>query len=221
MSHQRARPLLFRLLPFALLLIAAGMAEAQQTSKPCTTNKNAPPPSAWHWPAGTRVKVYFKRDMFTKDEQQVIRQVMDQWAGVAERIGVRIKYEYAGESDRLMNDHGSLLVMRGEVRKESRGKLNAHFSASRDKDGLVRSAWLTLDFKTRETGALKSYVAHELAHGMGLWDCKSCKAQSTIMKGFSDINKGNGLVAPSACDLEVVKALYEQKKATAHEAFHQ
>ena len=58
-------------------------------------------------------------------------------------------------------------------------------------------------------GTLLSTMAHELGHGMGLWDCKSCKKKQTIMNGFPGINKDNGLVEASACDLEVVRQVYQ------------
>ena len=48
-------------------------------------------------------------------------------------------------------------------------------------------------------------MAHELGHGMGLENCPSCKKNQTIMNSFPAINRDNGLVSPSPCDLEVVR----------------
>ena len=52
-------------------------------------------------------------------------------------------------------------------------------------------------------------MAHELGHGMGLWDCKTCSKKQTIMNGFPGINQDNGLISPSDCDLEVVRGVYQ------------
>jgi hypothetical protein len=58
-------------------------------------------------------------------------------------------------------------------------------------------------------------MAHELGHGMGLWDCETCKKKGTIMNGFPGINKDNGLIAPSRCDLVTLKDVYKQERQIA------
>ena len=40
-------------------------------------------------------------------------------------------------------------------------------------------------------------------------NCPTCKKKQSIMNGFPGINRDNGLVAPSPCDLEVVRNVYE------------
>jgi len=50
---------------------------------------------------------------------------------------------------------------------------------------------------------------------MGLGDCTSCKKKQTIMNGFPGVNKDNGLIEPSACDLEVVRQVYELQRRVA------
>lgn len=193
-----------------LLLLAGNTVHAGQPGSPCTINKNAPAANTWHWPTGTHVKVYFERGMFTTDEQQAILEVAAQWNQWSEQIGTGIRYEHAGEIGSIIDGKGYLTLTRGAVKKTSGGKHNACFYAYPDEKGLVRSAWITFDVKTKDLAALKSYVAHELAHGMGLQDCLSCQDKSTIMSGFSGgVNKGNGLMAPSQCDLEVVKTLFD------------
>ena len=78
--------------------------------------------------------------------------------------------------------------------------------------GLLLSAWIDFDSATTKPQALQGFMAHELGHGMGLWDCTSCKKNKTIMNGFPGINNDNGLVAPSACDLEVVQQVYQLQR---------
>src|ERR1051326_1841918 len=210
MKYQRTALLLL-----ALLLLTVSAAHAQQTARACTTNKNAPPASTWHWPAGTHVKVFIVRGMFTPSQQQVIHDVMHEWNGLSEQIGTGIRYDFAGEVERGEDRPGYLTLTRIEIMKGTNHRFYAYFFPNHNADGSIRSAVITFDFQTRDTAALRSYVAHEMSHGMGLWDCKSCKGESTIMNAFPDVNKGNGLIAPSACDIEVVKTIFDQEQRIA------
>lgn len=208
MTYQRAMLL-------ALLLFIGSAVHAGPPAKPCTMNKNSPPASTWHWPAGTRVKVFFMRGLFTGSEQQAIREVMAQWNSLSEHVGAGIKYDAAGEVDKHEDGEGYLTLTRIEIMKGTNNRFYAYFFPTRTTDGSIHSAQITFDFKTTDVKALKSYAAHELAHGMGLWDCKTCKGGSTIMNGFPSVNQGNGLDAPSACDIQVVKTLFEQERRVA------
>lgn len=205
----------------AVFLLIGSATQAKPSVRTCTTNKNSPPASAWHWPEGTRVKVFFMQGMFTPPQQQAIREVMDQWNGLSEQVGAGIRYDYAGEVGQHENGEGYLTLTRIEIMKGTNNRYYAYFFPTRNPDGSIRSAQITFDFKTTDVTALKSFVAHELGHGMGLWDCKSCKGGSTIMNGFPGVNKGNGLVAPSVCDIQVVKTLFDQGKSLARIAHEQ
>jgi hypothetical protein len=55
-------------------------------------------------------------------------------------------------------------------------------------------------------------MAHELGHGMGLENCTTCKKKQTIMNGFPAINRHNGLISPSPCDLEVVRRIFDEHR---------
>jgi hypothetical protein len=153
--------------------------------------------------------------MFTPPEQQAIREAMGQWNGLSEQAGAGIRYDYAGEVGQHENGQGHLTLTRIEIMKGTNNRYYAYFFPTRNPDGSLRSAQITFDFKTTDVKALKSLVAHELGHGMGLWDCKSCKGKSTIMNGFPGVNQDNGLVAPSACDIQAVKMLFEQERRLA------
>lgn len=217
MNHQRI------ILLSLLLLFTCSAAHAQSSVKQCSTNKNSPPASSWHWPAGTRVRVFLIRGMFTPSEQQAIREVMEQWNSLSGQSGAGINYDFAGEINQHENGEGYLTLTRIEIMKGTNNRYYAYFFPTRATDGSMRSAQITFDFKTTNVKALKSLVAHELGHGMGLWDCKSCKGRSTIMNGFPGVNSGNGLIAPSACDIQVVKMHFEQERRlaqTVHEQIH-
>jgi hypothetical protein len=211
----------FHLLILSLLLLAGKTANAQRLQVACDANKTAPPINSWHWPEGTLVKVQLIRSMFKPSEQAVIREVMSEWNDLSEQLGIGIKYAFAGEVDEARDDFGQLTLTRIEIMKGTNNKFFAYFFPTRRGDGLLRSAVITIDFNTTDTAALKSFVAHEIAHGMGLFDCKSCKSKSTIMRGFPGVNEGNGLVAPSACDVRTVKSLFEHERTALRFSNHQ
>ena len=115
---------------------------------------------------------------------------------------------------------GPLLLL--TFRFADRGAATGHYAffypLSWDRDGLLISAWIDFDVATTSLKALRSFMAHELGHGMGLWDRKTCKKNQTIMNGFPGINRDNGLVSPSDCDLEVVRQVYQQQRQLAMRA---
>lgn len=193
-----------------LLSVAAIM--AQERPPACITNRNAPPVNAYYWPPDTNVKVYFVRGMFSPQQRATLLAAMKTWSDAAVDTGAGISFSYVGEIDRLASCKDCLTVTRREVYKND-GKHYAFFNPlKQDSAGLLISAWIDFDFATTEPKALQGFMAHELGHGLGLWDCKSCKKQKTIMNAFPGINTDNGLIAPSSCDLEVVRQVYQLQR---------
>jgi hypothetical protein len=198
-----------------LFLVSACVINAQEEIEPCVKNRNAPPASSYYWPPDTDVKVYFARTMFTSAQRETLLAAMRTWSDAAADTGAGISFTYAGETDGLISCNGCLTVTRREVHKYDK-KHYAFFNPMRqDSDGLLISAWIDFDFATTSPKALQGFMAHELGHGMGLWDCTSCKKKKTIMNGFPGINRDNGLIAPSSCDLEVVKQVYQLQRRVA------
>jgi hypothetical protein len=188
---------------------------AQHINQVCTTNRNAPPTSIYYWRPDTTVKVYFTRDMFSPEQRLTLFEVMTVWTEAAKRVGADIRFVDAGDSHGLVHCNDCLTVTRSEVYKRDR-KHYAFFSPlSWDRDGLLISAWIDFDVSTTSLKALRSFMAHEMGHGMGLWDCKTCKKNQTIMNGFPGINRDNGLASPSDCDLEVVRRVYQHQRQLA------
>ncbi len=198
--------LLFLTLLF--LALVPFSAKAQTPSEACATNHNAPPVSAYYWPPDTEVKVYFARDKFTADQHQILFEALGIWTNAAKSAGAGVRFTYEGETSELVSCPGCLTVTRRDVYRNDR-KHYAFFSPlKQDEEGLLISAWIDFDFATTNPRALRGFMVHELGHGMGLWDCATCKKKQTIMSAFPGINRNNGLVAPSACDLEVVRQVY-------------
>jgi hypothetical protein len=80
---------------------------------------------------------------------------------------------------------------------------------------LLVSAWIDLDFGITDPGALEGFMAHEMGHGLGLWDCPDCKKKQSLMNSFPGINKNNGLVVPSSCDVVTMRNLYQEERQIA------
>jgi hypothetical protein len=192
-----------------LLFVAAVEAVSQEA---CVTHRNAPPVNAYYWPPDTNVKVYFKSGMFTPAQRDTLFAAMETWSEAAASTGAGITFSYVGEINQLASCESCLTVTRREVHKNDR-KHYAFFNPLKQSgDGLLLSAWIDFDFATTSPQALQGFMAHELGHGMGLWDCQTCKKKKTIMNGFPGINNDNGLIAPSACDLEVVRQVYQLQR---------
>jgi len=197
------------LFTLVFILIIPIAVNAHAAGEICTANRNAPPTSGYYWPPDTTVKVYFTRNLFTPEQRVRLFQAMTVWTDAAQKVGADVRFVDAGDSDGLINCKGCLTVTRSEVYKRDRKHYAFFYPLSQDRDGLLISAWIDFDVATTSPKALQGFMAHELGHGMGLWDCTTCKKKQTIMNGFPGINQDNGLVSPSDCDLEVVRRLYQ------------
>jgi hypothetical protein len=195
-----------------LILFPVASVRAQALAEACITNRNTPPVSAYYWPPDSDVKVYLMRNMFTVEQRETLFAAMKTWSATAAQTGAGIKFSYAGETNERVSCPGCLTVTRREVYKRD-SKHYAFFNPlQQDEDGLLVSAWIDFDFATISPHALQGFMAHELGHGMGLWDCATCKKKQTIMNGFPGVNSDNGLMSPSACDLEQVRQVYQLQR---------
>ena len=200
-------------LSFKLLLISLVLpltiVQAQRRQETCTTNRNAPPVSSYHWPIDAEVKVYFVRDTFTSEQRDALLQVMKTWTSTGSETGSGVKFVYAGENDGPVN---CLTVRRREVHKQDKHHYAFFNPMVMDKHGVLVAAWIDLDVGTTKPRALSGFMAHEMGHGLGLWDCTTCRKKQTIMNGFPGLNQDNGLLGPSACDLATLKNIYQDER---------
>ncbi len=186
----------------------------------CATNRNAPPVGPYHWPADSDVKVYLVRNMFTAEQRTTLVEAMKTWTLVSQEIGSGVRFIDAGETESRMSCRGCLTVGRRDVYKRDKHHYAFFYPMNEEEGRLLVSAWIDLDFGITSPKALEGFMAHELAHGLGLWDCTTCKKKLTLMNGFPGINKNNGLVAPSRCDLATVKDVYRQERQVAAASVH-
>jgi hypothetical protein len=184
------------------------------TTEVCTINNNAPPVGGYHWPADSEVKVYFIRNMFTLEQRTALLEAMRTWTVAGPEIGSGVKFVDAGETDARQSCRSCLTIRRRDVYKQDKHHYAFFYPMNRENDRLV-SAWIDLDFGITKPRALMGFMVHELGHGLGLWDCTKCQKKRTIMNGFPGLNKDNGLLAPSTCDLATVKGVYQQERQVA------
>ena len=188
--------------------------KSNSVGEACTANRTAPPIGAYHWPADTEVKVFFLRNLFTSEQRVALLEAMAEWTAANQEIGSGVRFLDAGETDARQTCRGCLTIRRADVFKEDK-RHYAFFYPMNRVDRLLVSAWIDFDYGITKPSALKGFMAHELAHGLGLWDCLSCKKKRTIMSGFPGRNKDNGLVAPSRCDLATVRDVYQRERLVA------
>jgi hypothetical protein len=181
----------------------------------CTTNRNSPPVGEYHWPADAEVKVYFARKKFTPEQSAVLLEAMKDWNSASAENGSGVKFIYAGETDKRANCRSCLTVDRRDV--FARDKHHYAFFHPMNQEGgrLLVSAWIDFDFGITEPNALQGFMAHELGHGLGLWDCPSCKKKRSLMNSFPGMDKHNGLTAPSSCDLATMRTVYQAERQIA------
>ena len=188
--------------------------QSQRKPEVCTTNRNAPPIGGYHWPADSEVKVYFVHNMFTPEQNATLLEAMKTWTVSGQEDGSGVRFVFAGETERRMSCRGCLTVGRRDVYKRDKHHY-AFFNPMQQEGGLLVSAWIDLDVGIKDPNALQGFMAHELGHGLGLWDCPSCKKKQSLMNSFPGLNKNNGLVAPSSCDLATMRTVYQSERQIA------
>jgi hypothetical protein len=188
--------------------------QPQRKPEVCTTNRNAPPVGGYHWPADSEVKVYFVRNMFTREQSATLLEAMKTWTVSRQEDGSGVKFVYAGETESRMSCRSCLTVGRRDVYKQDKHHY-AFFNPMQEEGGLLVSAWIDLDVGITDPNALQGFMAHELGHGLGLWDCPSCKKKQSLMNSFPGLNQNNGLVGPSSCDLATMRSVYQQERQVA------
>jgi hypothetical protein len=188
--------------------------DSRKKAETCTINRNAPPAGEYHWPVDSEVKVYFGRAMFTPDQSAVLIEAMKTWTALNQEFGSGVKFIYAGETENRMTCESCLTVTRRAVLASDKHHY-AFFNPMKEHEGLLVSAWIDLDFGIKDPRALQGFMAHELGHGLGLWDCPSCKKKRSLMSSFPGVNKNNGLIAPSSCDLATMQSVYREERQLA------
>ena len=152
--------------------------------------------------------------MFAPEQRSALLEAMASWTAAGQENGSGVRFTDAGKTDIWMNCRGCLTVGRKEVYRWDRSHY-AFFYPTSQADGELVSAWIELDFGITTSKALKGFMVHELAHGLGLSDCRTCKRKQTVMNRFPNMDRDNGLGVPSTCDLATVRDLYRADRLLA------
>ena len=183
--------------------------ESSNRPIPCKTKKSAPPVSLYVWPPDTTVQVYFMRGLFTPEQRATLVAAMKDWNDGAKKIGAGVSFKDAGETDRRVSCKQCLTVAHKNRQVKDNNFYATFYPVDYERNGYLNSGWIEFSPETKDPKALQGYMAHELGHSLGLDNCPSCGNGKSIMNSFPAVNRHNGLLAPSQCDLEVVRKVYD------------
>lgn len=181
----------------------------------CKTKKSAPPVSLYVWPPDATIQVYFMRGVFTSEQRQKLAAAMKAWNHGAQKIGAGVTFKDAGETDRRVTCKQCLTIARKNPKVKGNHFYATFYPVDHQRNGWLNSAWIEFSPETTDPKALQGYMAHELGHSLGLDNCPTCGNRKSIMNSFSAVNRHNGLLSPSYCDLEVVKKVYDGHRKVA------
>ncbi|HKO60463.1 MAG TPA: hypothetical protein VJV03_04830 [Pyrinomonadaceae bacterium] len=187
---------------------------SKRAATACKTKKSAPPVSLYVWPPDSKVRVYFMRGMFTREQRQTLLAAMKDWNQGVQQVGAGVSFTDGGETERRVSCSKCLTIARKHPKVKT--KFYATFyPVHYEQNGWLNSAWIEFDQATVDPTALQGYMAHELGHSLGLDNCPSCGNKKSIMNSFPAINRHNGLLSPTQCDLEVVRRVYNEHRKVA------
>jgi hypothetical protein len=86
-----------------------------------------------------------------------------------------------------------------------------------DREGYITAAEIAFETRINGLDHLTSLLSHEIGHGMGLWDCYSCKSQSTVMN-LDKVFRRNMALTPTLCDMATVVSGYSRQPSLNHPA---
>jgi hypothetical protein len=221
MLSRKARPFLYGLTVVAFLSLvlwtqtpltrassegkdAKSSGAAATMPKQCRPGKTSTESMGWRWRPKTRVRIYYLKDNFIKEETDAFSRAVNNWNRALREIDSQIVFTMGGERERAVEDDASITVLRGVPKGKDRlGQLRFYTMSN----GVMRAV-MTISPVVTDLEALTSLMAHELGHSLGLADCYECKRGTTAMAAFKDSNKGNDVYEPSECDKYVVATGY-------------
>jgi hypothetical protein len=135
-----------------------------RTNKPRSTSITL----SAYWPADSVVKVYFVRDQFLPEEQQIIRETIERWHPDSRSKVVDVPFVFEGESSGLIDCLACLTITRQEV-YTSNSQYRASFNRLRyDERGHLFSAWIGIDRAVNRSQLLKDLILKALDRGLGI-----------------------------------------------------
>ena len=195
---------------FATIMFVVFAATATPAlSQSCKVGVDAPPVGFWMWAPGSQIKIHVVESDFDETELPFLLAPLELWNAVSAVTGSRVNFEYKGTTETPLYCENCLTIRRGRVFDQSRRHLTELKTYGIPGNKIMTWASIVIDPSLTNHKALTNAMAHELGHSFGLLDCYSCKARSTAMLQFQDVNVSNEMNGPSTCDLAQVKAVYQ------------
>lgn len=147
-----------------------------------------------YWRPGSVVNVYFFRNMFTSEQRQVSLGALEYWEASAS-AGPAVSFNYAGETDGLIDCHNCLTVARQETYAGA-GRGRASFNALRRNDlGELISAWIGIEHSARDSVGLRRLIFEALGGVRGIQGVRRSAIGSEAIESAAEVRSG----VPSGC----------------------
>ena len=114
------------------------------------------------------------RDVFTADQQQAILETMHNSQEAARKLGLAVTFNYAGETDGLIDCENCLTVARQSYAHHRKGQMVIHSLRRNDLGNLI-SAWIEVDRQANSQATLRGYVLEALRGVQGPKALSACR----------------------------------------------
>jgi hypothetical protein len=101
-------------------------------------------------------------------------------------------------------------LKRGAVLDEKQRHVTELHAFSVRSDRIITHASIVIDSRLNDRKSLRSAVAHEIGHSLGLSDCYNCAARSTVMLQLKALNVWNEMEGPTSLDIAQVRQAYNE-----------
>lgn len=157
-----------------LLLLVPLVASPAKKLEPGRAKPNVACSVAYWRPAST-VSVYFVRGMFTHEQRQDLLDVMGTSEETATKMELAVTFNYAGETDGLIDCESCLTVARQQLEPTDR-KVPATVNALRRNElGQLISAWIGVNRATNSSVGLRRSMLEALRGVRGTKALSTCK----------------------------------------------
>ncbi|HEY8187491.1 MAG TPA: hypothetical protein VIF64_15575 [Pyrinomonadaceae bacterium] len=112
------------------------------------------------WPQDSTVNVYFVRDLFTFEQQQVLRQTLESWT--TSQATSTVRFSYAGETGGLIDCLGCLTLTRQDLSANRRKRYVTFNRLRGNHTGQLISAWIGFETSITDSQKLKNLLVQVL-----------------------------------------------------------